>query len=77
MSAGNFGGDRYVSFTLSGLVDIPSAIICYFLINRYVDSWVTSRGQGGGHQIELFFPHDDNVLLLYVVRVESGHMGGC
>jgi len=54
MSAGNFGGDRYVSFTLSGLVDIPSAIICYFLINRYVDSWVTSRGQGGGHQIESF-----------------------
>ena len=35
MNAGSLGGNRYVSFTLSGLVDIPSLIICYFLIKRY------------------------------------------
>ena len=35
MNAGSLGGDRYVNFTLSGLVDIPSLVICYFLIKRY------------------------------------------
>ena len=35
MNAGSLGGNRYVTFTLSGLVDIPSLIICFFLIKRY------------------------------------------
>ena len=35
MNAGSLGGNRYVNFTLSGLVDIPSLIICFFLIKRF------------------------------------------
>ncbi len=36
LSAGDLGGSRYVSFSLSGLVEIPSIMIVYFLISRFV-----------------------------------------
>jgi len=36
LNAGNLGGDRYISFSLSGLIEIPSAVLMYFLINRYI-----------------------------------------
>ena len=35
MSAGNLGGNLYVSFSLSGLADVPSAVITYLLLDRY------------------------------------------
>ncbi len=34
MSAGDLGDNRYLSFSLSGLVEIPSIVIGYFLISR-------------------------------------------
>jgi len=36
MNAANLGGDRYISFSLSGLIEIPSYIVAYFLVDRYV-----------------------------------------
>ena len=36
MNAANLGGDRYISFSLSGLVEIPSYVVAYFLVDRYV-----------------------------------------
>ena len=35
MNAGNLGGDRYISFSLSGLIEIPSYVVAYFLVDRY------------------------------------------
>ena len=34
MSAGSLGGNRYVSFSLSGLVDIPALVVTYFILDR-------------------------------------------
>ena len=34
MSAGNLGGDRYISFSLSGLVEIPSLVLGYLIIDK-------------------------------------------
>ena len=37
MSAGSYmGGDRYISFSLSGLVEIPSLVVGYFIVDKYV-----------------------------------------
>lgn len=38
MSAGNLGGNMYVSFALSGLVEIPSITASYILLSRSVSS---------------------------------------
>ena len=35
MSAGSIGGDRYISFSLSGLVEIPSLVIGCFIVDKY------------------------------------------
>ena len=35
MSAGSLGGNRYVSFSLSGLVDVPAVVVTYFILDRY------------------------------------------
>jgi ABC-type phosphate transport system permease subunit len=34
MSAGNLGGNRFVSFSLSGLVEVPSLVIGYLIIDK-------------------------------------------
>ena len=34
MSAGDLGGSRYFSFSLSGLVEVPSIVVGYFLLQR-------------------------------------------
>ena len=34
MSTGSMGGDRYVSFSLSGLVEIPSFVVGYFIVDK-------------------------------------------
>ena len=34
MSSGNLGSNRYVSFSLSGLVEIPSLALGYLIIDR-------------------------------------------
>lgn len=36
MNAGNLGGDRYIGFSLSGLIEIPSLAVAYFLVDRYL-----------------------------------------
>ena len=36
MSAGDLGGNKYVSFSLLGIVEIPALIIGYFIVDRYV-----------------------------------------
>ena len=38
MSAGSLGGNRYVSFSLSGLMDVPAAMVTYFIVDRYCDA---------------------------------------
>lgn len=38
MNAGNLGGDRYIGFSLSGLIEIPSLAVAYFLVDRYLVS---------------------------------------
>ncbi len=35
-SAGDLGGSLYFSFTLSGLVEVPSVMVGYFLLQRSV-----------------------------------------
>ena len=35
-AAGSMGGDRYISFSLSGLVEIPSLTVGYFIVDKYV-----------------------------------------
>ena len=37
MSTGNLGGDRHISFSLSGLVEIPSFVIGYLIIDKWLD----------------------------------------
>ena len=36
MNAGNLGGDHYIGFSLSGLIEIPSLAVAYFLVDRYL-----------------------------------------
>ena len=63
LNAGNLGGDRYISFSLSGLIEIPSAVLMYFLINRYnlgmtVAEWNLSilvTGYTGGPIVIYFY----------------------
>ena len=35
MSAGSLGGNRYISFSLSGLVDIPALVVTLLFLDRY------------------------------------------
>lgn len=48
LNAGNLGGDRYISFSLSGLIEIPSAVLMYFLINRYSHSMTVAESCNSG-----------------------------
>lgn len=47
LSAGDLGGNRYLSFVLSGLIEIPSYILTIVLLNRCVargvTGWVCTR----------------------------------
>ena len=38
MSAGDLGENKYVSFSLLGLVEIPALVIGYFVVDRCVIS---------------------------------------
>ena len=43
MNTGSMGGNRYVSFSLSGLVDVPSFIIAYFILDKCVQFVLQAR----------------------------------
>lgn len=39
LAAGDLGGDRYISFSLSGLVELPSIMLSYYTLGRFGRKW--------------------------------------
>ena len=35
MSAGSLGGNRYISFSLTGLMDVPALVVTLLFLDRY------------------------------------------
>ena len=43
LSAGDLGGNRYANFSLLGIVEIPSYVLGYFFLERYILYGYASR----------------------------------